>query len=261
MLSYTCMYNLNKCMKTYIINLAESVERKEYMKRLLIPFSVFDVEFIEGVDGRVMTESERAELFDEQKAYAMYGRKCKPGEIGCTLSHQKCYRRLAEGAENYALILEDDIAFEPAIVNILPLLEKEIDVEQPRIILLSGGYWYWRKKKSLIDEYSIVSVYDAYFTHAYLINKSAANKCILQKAYILADDWKYISSQGVEMQACFPHLIGQLPEEKCQSLIFNPKESRGMIKANMSIVRQLRMYFVGGMKKLLALLGKYEEIE
>ena len=85
-------------MKAYVINLERSPERKIYMQKLLKKFPFLDVEFVTAVDGRAMNENERIHQFDVDKFYARYSVMPRPGEIGCTLSHQKCYCKMVKDA-------------------------------------------------------------------------------------------------------------------------------------------------------------------
>ena len=76
-------------MKVYIINLKRCPERKVYMNQILSQYTFLDIEFIEAVDGSLLTKKEL--LFNQDKAFRIYGRTLSDGEIGCTLSHQLCY--------------------------------------------------------------------------------------------------------------------------------------------------------------------------
>ena len=96
-------------MKAYIINLKKSVDRKKYMQEQLEKMFFLSAEFVEAVDARGMTEREKNVFFDTELFCKRYVKEVRPGEIGCTLSHQKCYRKLVESRDKYALILEDDI--------------------------------------------------------------------------------------------------------------------------------------------------------
>lgn len=74
-------------MKTYIINLKDAVLRREYMRKQLqlLPPSL-SVEFVEAVDGRIMSSQERENKFDTEKFRLRYTKEVRPGEIGCTLA-------------------------------------------------------------------------------------------------------------------------------------------------------------------------------
>lgn len=245
-------------MQTYVVNLEREQSRREYVKGLLAKMPYLDVEFIKSVEGKKLSDEEKQNAFDNQEAYQKYGRICRDGEIGCTLSHRNCYKQIIERNEDYVLILEDDIVISRDLSKIMDSIPPLMCVEKPRILLLSGFYWFTSKKQIQAD-YSIASIYDAYFTHAYVINQTAAKLILQWRAAYLADDWKYMKEQGIEILAFLPHLIDQLPEEVAPSSIFGKNENRGMNKGNMRFMRKLKMYYVGGMKKLLRFIGLYEE--
>lgn len=195
-------------MKAYVINLERSPERKIYMQKLLKKFPFLDVEFVTAVDGRAMNENERIHQFDVDKFYARYSVMPRPGEIGCTLSHQKCYCKMVKEGIPCALILEDDIVEPDNITLILEILGRLMSKKEPQIILVSGWFWYY-STTVLSTNYKLAKVYDAFLTHAYLINQAAAQVLVENRPYITADDWRYIRQKGILLQAVLPHLINQ----------------------------------------------------
>lgn len=196
-------------MKTYIINLERSTERKIYMKQILANIPFLDHEFVSAVDGKAMNEVERSAQFDIEKFKLRYSVNVRPGEIGCTLSHQKCYQKMVANNEPYVLIIEDDI-LEPAndISEVISKIEDIMATETPRIILLSGWYWF-KRTHEFVRNYKLADIFDAFLTHAYVINQAAAKLLIEKRPSITADDWWYIRQKGVQVQAIYPHLIEQ----------------------------------------------------
>ena len=89
-------------MKTYVINLERSPERKAYMQKILQSVPFLELEFVTAVDGKAMSEEAREKQFDAVKFHSRYSNYPRPGEIGCTLSHQKCYRKIVEEDVQYA---------------------------------------------------------------------------------------------------------------------------------------------------------------
>lgn len=197
-------------MKTYIINLERSIERKAYMKTQCEKLSFLDAEFVKAVDGRSMSMDEQACSFDKRGFKKRYSIEVRPGEIGCTLSHQKCYKKILEEDVPYVLILEDDILLPKDITKEMQVIEEVMDdaKDKPMIILLSGWYWYG-KSYPLLEGYKLVNVFDAFLTHSYIINQAAAKLLIEERPFITADDWRYIRRKGVKLQAVLPHLIDQ----------------------------------------------------
>lgn len=246
--------------KTYIINLPQEQERKIYIENLLTPYSnsYLNIEFINGVDGRKMTEIEREKMFDSHKAFKRYGRKCKPGEIGCTLSHQKCYKKIVNSNNDYALILEDDIVINITNNSQWNIIQEIMDKAfKPTVLLLSGDYWYSNiieKKEAGIE---LVNVFDAYRTFAYLINKKAAQLLIEHPSTFIADDWRYLKAKGIKLLAIHPHLIS--PSNTLPSIISPDTEHNGKIhKQNLSSIERFKAYTRGGIRHFLKLIKRYE---
>lgn len=195
-------------MKTYIINLERSVDRRSYMEEQCLKLPFLDVEYINAVDGRSMSTEEKAIAFDEKKFKNRYSVKARPGEIGITLSHQKCYKKIVEEHVPYVLILEDDISLPVDIKEKLDMIEKLMQTSVPKVILLSGWYYY-TSTTDLIEQYKLANVYDGVLAHSYVINFAAAKLLIEACPYVIADDWYYIRHKGIKLQAVLPHLIDQ----------------------------------------------------
>lgn len=102
-----------------VISLTRSAERREHMARQLGDLGLL-WEFVDGVDGSALA---REELRSAAGAAALevrpaLGRRLTPGEIGCALSHQRCYRRILEKELRMAFVLEDDVDVPPAFVEV-----------------------------------------------------------------------------------------------------------------------------------------------
>lgn len=202
-------------MKTYVVNLKRATDRKKYMQGQLEKLPFLMPEFIEAVDGREMEDMEKQKRFDCDSFRRRYAKEVRPGEIGCTLSHQKCYRKLLDSEEECVLLLEDDVILNEDMQGVIREVEKHVSVEEPRIVLLSGWYWYWRGHR-FCEKYRLADVYDGFLTHAYVINRNAARLLLEERPAVVADAWKYWRQKGIHLQALCPHLIdpdssGQYP--------------------------------------------------
>lgn len=194
--------------KTYVINLKESVDRKEKALAETQKYPCLDVEWVEAVNGKTLSPVGVREQFNVMEFIYRNQRTLKRGEIGCTLSHRECYRRLLESEEEYALILEDDVVFfvqervEDMLQKITDLLKKTT----PHLItLLTDHSVYYRKKQQQIDNYSICKLWSAWGTCAYLINRKAAKKLLsVSRPFIVADDFTYMKRQGILVEGIFP---------------------------------------------------------
>lgn len=77
-------------MKTFVVNLKQSMDRRERMINVLKNFP-YQYEFFEAVDGRKIENL--SEVYDERKAVCFYKKSLKLGEIGCALSHISIYKK------------------------------------------------------------------------------------------------------------------------------------------------------------------------
>ena len=91
----------------YAISLARAQERRANIKRRLDALGVA-YEIVDAVDGAALDLSQYAHRLKQNKCRARNGYELSRGEIGCFLSHYNLWRRIAEGDDECALIVEDD---------------------------------------------------------------------------------------------------------------------------------------------------------
>lgn len=239
--------------KTYIVNLATSTTRREYMQNLLKPYQFLDIQFIEAIDGRKFQPEELDDIFDNRNGLLYYGRQLNAGEKGCTLSHRKCYKSLLDSNEEYALILEDDIHPKRTLEELKTFnLKQLMQTETPTILLLSGNFWYTKLRENL------ATVYDAGGSYAYMINRAAANIIIgFDRPYNVADDWDLFKRNGIKIYAIKPYLIdANMDMELLKSDI--EQNEWGSNKRKMTLSHAIRSYYRGLIKRILKYNGKYE---
>lgn len=170
-------------MRTFIINLKHSLERREKMESQLLKLNIAH-EFIEAVDGRKMTEVERNNVTRELN-YAFL-----PGEVGCALSHQKIYKKIINENIEAALILEDDVILNSDLHDILNSVT--LSKTKPEILLLSRVNKYYKKPlKPICGSYNIHKTQQATTAHAYIINQKAAGNLLqhLYPVWMVSDKW------------------------------------------------------------------------
>lgn len=223
------------------------------MQNLLSSYKFLDVEFLNAVDGRKLTEKERDSLFDMARCIKRYGRELSGGEIGCTLSHRKFYQELLNSDQNYALVFEDDI--HP--VRDLTILEqidlkKLLDTPTPTVLYLSGDYWFYKQNAP------IVNVFSGLGTYAYMVNRAAAKKILsIDKPYNVADDWMLYKSLGLKFKAIYPYVIdANLDMEMLGSEV--NQYSWGINRKKMSWNNILHSYRTGIIKRILKATGHFE---
>jgi len=101
-------------MKIYVINLPRNVERMENMARQLAALGL-SFERSDACDGYAMSDSE---LNAAEKARPLEN-WASPGHIGCLFSHVSLWKRIADGADAYACIMEDDVHISPTFARFL----------------------------------------------------------------------------------------------------------------------------------------------
>lgn len=221
-------------MKTYVINLRTEVERREHIINLLKQYSFLDVEFIDAFDARNAGLNDLKSVFDINKCNQRRGKTITKPEIGCTLSHCMCYRRFLDSNEEYCLILEDDIDVPVEdFEEIIRLIVNHCKSEIPIIILLSDWFWFSKKGNFVTKNYRYVKIFNAYLTHAYIINRKAAELLIKDKPNYVADEWLYIRKKGIQIFAILPHLVQQKWDGEFKTSIQNQyrnKASQQLLK-------------------------------
>lgn len=235
--------------KTYVINLKEVADRRENIRKEFKPFKdSFDIEFIEAVDGRRLSESQLREIFNQDLSFEIYGRFLNGGEIGCSLSHKKCIKQMINSGDRVAMIIEDDLKFQNVNVDeITRELEKYLRNDTPMMILLSGDYWY-TTCKAKINDFSIQRVREACTSHAYMINRSAALTIEKLDDYLLADDFYLLKKCGFKLYGLKPHIADQ-DRRKFNSVITGGYV--GTLRKNLKFKKRWHSYYRAVIKHIL----------
>lgn len=243
-------------LNTYIINLKDSIGKREYINRVFAPYmDTFSLHWIEAVDGRYLSECELRNIFDQEKAYRTYGRYLKGGEVGCALSHRKCYQEMLKQENEVALIVEDDLVWQSKNVSeFLTVLTAFMSVSQPMIVLLSGDYWFTTIKE-VSGRLKLANVREAVCAHAYMINKSAAKIILETEKCYLADDWYTLTHSRIKLYGLRPHIADQnrrdLKTEISTAYV-------GLIRKNLTFGKKLHSYYRGIIKHVLYYTGHFE---
>ena len=98
-------------MHSLIIHMSASTARRPNAEALLRTLP--DAQLIEAVDGRDPAQVTGVTLRNGDLHRPRYPFPLAPGEIGCFLSHRRCWRRILDEGWDYALIAEDDLAVDP----------------------------------------------------------------------------------------------------------------------------------------------------
>lgn len=247
---------LDMKIKTYVINLKDSVDRREAVLTEIVKYPFMDVELVEAVDGRKMKPEEIEACFNSKKFIDRYYRTPRGGEIGCTLSHRECYRKLLESDEEFALILEDDVNFlypEDVEATLKDILDEYKD-DKPYFITLAMHFAYYPKKCRKLGKYTFYGIYNACGTWAYLINRRAAERLLsVSRPFIVADDFPFIRQRGIRVKGIYPTFaIGA----STQKIISTEIQQDSVIQYKISIFQSILIYCEICYLKILVKLGK-----
>lgn len=97
-------------MKTYVVSLLDQKDRR----RLVVDEAKkYDLgfEFFDAVNGKHLGQDVLDAHFDAVRNERYFKRTLSKGEIACYLSHLELWKWIAQGDDDYALILEDDFEF------------------------------------------------------------------------------------------------------------------------------------------------------
>lgn len=167
-------------MKIYCINLERSKERRHNMQAQFERLGLL-FEFINAVDGRVLSDNEVAAVYSKWRTRFCHGKGLSLGEIGCALSHIEFYRRVvAENAPGF--VFEDDVELGHEVKGALEEVESFLaDNKVPCLVQLPG---LERDLPQCGGDYpadACAKVSSAMGAYAYGVNPSAA--ALLLKAF------------------------------------------------------------------------------
>lgn len=98
--------------QSYVINLEKDVVRKELLLKNIEKYEIdkyIDFHFIQAIDKSLFNEYDFKICNTWMDTYLKTG--ITTGEIGCSLSHYKCWNQFYNSNEKHAIIFEDDICF------------------------------------------------------------------------------------------------------------------------------------------------------
>jgi len=199
----------------YYINLDRSAKRLHDVRPFIQALG-FPAERISAVDGSVLKDEDLENKFDIKGFERFMGRSPLRGEIGCALSHVKAWEVFLESPYAYALILEDDIVFDPSTIQ---KVVKSL-VHKPQLwdvcnldIRLKGEKKGWSLHTGQVGGYGVrVFLKGVYGTDAYLIKRCAAQK-MLDRAHSMAltieDYFTRAWEFGLVYTALYPRAVHQ----------------------------------------------------
>lgn len=92
---------------SFIIHMDSSIQRAPNVAGLLKTLP--NAQVIPAVDGRKLSAEERAAVIRKTSLQPAYPFALSNAEIGCFLSHRKCWQKIVEGDLPFGLVVEDDL--------------------------------------------------------------------------------------------------------------------------------------------------------
>lgn len=197
-------------MKTYVISLARSRERRQYILAHTRQRKM-EVELIEAVDGRTLSEEKLAEhcLMDHIKKHPEY---FTPGMIGCALSHYKAYQQFIASGEDFGFFIEDDVVLPTHIHELLRSVL--CTIRQREVIMLhfnpAGSTVLSTVGREPIDTEShlMYPMGETGSAMAYILSREVAQGLlrIIKPIRTSADSWEFFYKQGAldTFRVCYP---------------------------------------------------------
>ncbi|MDC9727543.1 MAG: glycosyltransferase family 25 protein [Candidatus Thioglobus sp.] len=170
-----------KTIPIFVVNLPQSIEKRKHIRALCDKYRL-NPEFIDAVDGRLLSDEEVAKISPKEQTIKNIGRRLTKGEVGCALSHKLIYQKIVDNNIKAALILEDDAKFNQDFINFISAVGannfKDLD-----IILMGHNnqrrpICSWQDKIK-IKKYALKKPLEIIFgTHGYCITNKGAKKML-----------------------------------------------------------------------------------
>lgn len=223
--------------------------------------NLFDVDVIEGVIGKAMT-NEQAMLFDAEEFFFRYGRIPLNGEIGCVLSHFKIFEKIASEQYLFQVVCEDDALISQDFWSFVGTDEFK------KLMLTDGEIVSFYTEGSIVDLKSEKKIGTglvyrvknrSHCTVCYVISKSAAERVVSDiRRLSRVADW-FFDLDKVKFLVVVNHFVqhddgqSRIKDERAGN--YTDAVLKNYVKAGVSCLGKLNLYGV-----LRLMVGFYGEI-
>lgn len=115
-------------MQSFIIHLVDDTRRQINVPTLLSALP--DPTVIDAVNGHDILKQDAFPIRAGDLHQPAYPFPLGPGEVGCFLSHRACWQRIIDSGQDYGLIAEDDLAFDPVNwTEAMDLIEEQANAD------------------------------------------------------------------------------------------------------------------------------------
>jgi glycosyl transferase family 25 len=206
-----------KKLVTYVINMPQSENRRQYMREKLNAMGI-DFSFFVATSGADLPDEYLQQSFTLSQANrGHFGARRAVGEIGCAHSHLNVYRKIAAGDADMALVLEDDIDFSSEFKSIYDYVNANQEKISARFDFIQLGFcnydgiWdvssnqFARGKMRVNDRVTIGTPVEFYWSAVgYFITKAGAARLLrlgdpvrMVSDYLLAVSPKFGLKHGI----------------------------------------------------------------
>lgn len=191
-----------------VINLDSSKQRWNDIQKRLNDLHI-EVERVSAVDGRKLSEDALSKITYplSDKKRVLFTRQLSKGEIGCFLSHRKCWQKLVDSGEDWAVIMEDDLIISDRAkiyMQELTWLPDNIRICQLSTSDPTRKLWVKNSIIQLKNGDKIIEPLDkAHGTLCYVISKEAAKDAIKYSEKLLSPVDDYLFSPYFEINKIY----------------------------------------------------------
>jgi glycosyl transferase family 25 len=198
-----------------VISLPEATERRGRLLDRLEDLCIDRVQVMRAVIGAALDEEQRQAVYDDESMRCHAGRSMTAGELGCALSHLKCYEAFLSSDAQWALILEDDAELPGDLQLLLKRLTSNAGAWRVDIFNMGPVRKFVHRVLRQVLAYRLVDPVRIWNAHAYLINRDAARAMLLMNSPVryMADDWAaFRDVASVRLAALDPFPCAQAAE-------------------------------------------------
>ncbi|MDG4905958.1 glycosyltransferase family 25 protein [Mesorhizobium sp. WSM4898] len=209
-------------MKSYIINLDRSPGRMQRMADRLNSIGA-DFERVPGVDGRLLSDAEISDVYKPIAGVA----PMTPEEVGCFLSHRKCWERIASGPDAYGCVFEDDMLISKRAGLFLVEEASWIpgDADLVKVESVVGRVWLDRTVHALRNGFELARLRSFSFgSGGYILSKPAAER-LLRVTRVFSDAVDHVKFNPACGIAGSLKSYQMIPALSVQTQSFYPKGS------------------------------------
>lgn len=223
----------------YVVSLKGSVRRLNIQNQL----HGLSYDFLDAIYGKDLGEKYLETINSQQWVKERYKRALTYGEIGCSLSHLRIYKKMLEQDISWAIIFEDDISikhqfYEVLLNNINKFNPNDLYILGTQEGLACNDYVILSNKNSInLNGFikfnkTIDSERYIYRTAAYLISKKVAENILIftENKFCLADDWSCFKKYNLFNELYMSDFISHPVDLNQQSLLELERSSK--IKKN-----------------------------